>query len=237
MFASALTKKYSLLTFNYPSGYSTNRSLADALAELLTKLDVHNVYLVGQSYGGLFAQVMAKQHPECVKGLILSGTCSMYNDLTYHGIAEVVGLLNPQKLKKNLRVGGILPRGMLVFLMKAAFKKHAPDKKAAKELAEVIDRIKGSISKEYWRLMNTLLADLMNEYGTHKPEDFRFLRNEVLLIFSDEDLTFSDELKDTLVRLMPDPTVVRDIAGGHLALFSSFDQYVREISTFLNERN
>lgn len=237
LFYSSLISKYSLMTFNYPVAFNTNGALADALAELLCILDAPNVYLVGQSYGGLFAQVMAKRHPELIKGLILSGTCSMNNDLTYDGITSIVNFINPKKLKKNLRIDKYIPAKLLTPLLKLAFKKVSPDKDTARLLSEVVSVLKSSISKGYWYHMDLLLGDLMREYETHKPEHFESYRNETMLIFSEQDKIFSDELKNALVRLMPPPVVIHNMDGGHLALITNPEDYVNKIITFISERN
>ena len=237
LLCSSFISNYSLLTFNYPLGFNTNAKLADALAELLCQLDAHNVYLVGQSYGGLFAQVMAKRHPRLLKGLILSGTCSMYNDLTYNGITNMVKFINPKKLKKNLMIDKFIPTKFLIPFLKLAFKKVAPNKEIEHMLASIADILKGSITKKYWYHMDLLIGDLMNEYGTHKPEDFESFYNEVIIIFSEEDTIFSDELKDALIRLMPHPTVIRNMEGGHLALLINPEEYTNKIASFISERN
>jgi pimeloyl-ACP methyl ester carboxylesterase len=233
----SLIDRYSLLTFNYPQAFKTNADLADALAELIQRLEIRNVYLVGQSYGGLFAQVMAKRHPEVVKGLILSGTCSMYNDLSYDGISNIVKFINPKKLKRNLRIDKHLPTKLLPFILKLVFKKVARDEKTARDLSEIVELLKESITRKYWYHMDILLGDLMNEYGTHKPEDFISLKNEVLIMFSKDDKIFIDELKEALIRLMPQPVVITDIEGGHLALVVNPEEYMKQINTFISERN
>lgn len=234
---SSFADKYNLLTFNYPKAFNTNAKLADAFAELLKQLDIHNVYLVGQSYGGLFAQVMAKRHPESLKGLILSGTCSMYNDLTYNGIANITKFINPKKLKKNLRKDRLVPNILLPPFLKLVFKKVSSGYKTKQNFSTVIDLLKESITKEYWYHMDLLLGDLMNEYGTHKPVDFETFQNEVMLIFSEQDTFFCDELRDALIRLMPKSTVVHNIDGGHLALIVNPENYINMINTFIYERN
>lgn len=233
---SSFADKYSLLTFNYPKAFNTNAKLANAFAELLKHLDVHNVYLVGQSYGGLFAQVMAKRHPESIKGLILSGTCSMYNDLTYNGITNIIKFINPKKLKKNLRIDKFIPNVLLPPFLKLVFKKVSKNK-TTQNLSTVVDLLKGSIKKDYWYHMDLLLGDLINEYGTHKPNDFETFQNEVMLIFSEQDTIFCDELKDALIRLMPPSTVIQNIDGGHLALIVNPQNYINMINTFISERN
>ena len=229
--------KYSIISFNYPKAFATNASLADAMDELFKQLGAKNIYLIGQSYGGLIAQVMAKRHPETIKGLILSGTCSMSNDLTYAGIANIVQMINPKKLEKNLRMDRRLPQWALVPFMKLAFKRVVKDKSTARNLSSLIEILKKDLTCEYMSLMDTLLGDLMNEFGTHHPEDFSSFRNEVMLIFSKEDSFFCDDLKDALIRLMPDPTVIRDLKGGHLALLISYEEYASRVNQFIEERN
>ena len=76
-------EKYSIITFNYPMDFKSNAALADAIAELLKHTGAENIYLVGQSYGGLIAQITARRHPEIIKGMILSGTCSLSGDINF----------------------------------------------------------------------------------------------------------------------------------------------------------
>ena len=62
-----LTKEFSVLTFDYPICFADNKELAHAVAELLHHLG-EKVWLVGQSLGGVVAQIIAARHPEVVAG-------------------------------------------------------------------------------------------------------------------------------------------------------------------------
>lgn len=73
---SSLTDKYHLVTFHYPKAFETNGKLADAFAQLVEQLELENIYLVGQSYGGLFAQVIASS--KCHTSFIRWTSCSNY---------------------------------------------------------------------------------------------------------------------------------------------------------------
>ena len=53
--------------------------LARAVAELLDRLDVHDVTLVGNDSGGAIAQVVAVSHPERLGRVVLTN-CDMYDD-------------------------------------------------------------------------------------------------------------------------------------------------------------
>lgn len=234
---SSLAEKYHLVTFPYPKDFDTNGKLADAVAALIEKLELKNIYLVGQSYGGLFAQVMAKRYPSLLKGLILSGTCSMYNDLSYQGIVNIFKMINPKKLKRNLTMDKMLPNKLLPFVLKLVLKRVSVKQNSPYDLSEVVDLLKDNITSEYWYHMDLLLGDLMNEFGTHRPEDFITFQNEVMLIFSEKDTIFSDELKDALIRLMPSQSIIHYLEGGHLALIMKAQDYLAKIEEFISMRN
>ena len=47
----------------------------------------------------------------------------------------------------------------------------------------------------------------------------------MLLILSEDDTTFTPACREDLIALMPSPTVVTDLTGGHLALMVRLEQY------------
>ena len=233
----SLLPNYSFISFTYPMDFPTNASLADAMAELFEQIGARNIYLVGQSYGGLLAQVTARRHPRLIKGMILSGTCSLSNDLDFEGIQNLVHMINPDKTRKSLRMDTYLPMFLLFPLFKWMCRRTIADKKAAELCSGIFDLLKGELSHAYLAHMDTLLGDLITEFGTHRPEDFEPFRNEVLLFFSRDDQIFCNSLKDALIRLMPDPVIVPDLKGGHLAMLLSCEDYLSALDSFLAERN
>lgn len=74
-------RDFSVLTFDYQLQFGDNGEFADAVAELLRHLK-EKVWLVGQSLGGVVAQVIASRHPEVVEGLVLSNTCSLSGNIS-----------------------------------------------------------------------------------------------------------------------------------------------------------
>lgn len=229
--------EYNLLSFGYPMDFRDNASLADAIAALLQELGAENVYLLGQSYGGLIAQITAKQHPEVIKGMILSGTCGLGKGTDVQGLALLNKMLDPKKIEKNIRTDKRLPLWLLVPMFKLMAGKVVKDKKMRQDFKDIIDICKGSMSGEYFALMDTLLGDVLPYANTETKEDFLPYANEVLIFFSKEDTIFCDSLKQNLVDLMTDPTVVWDLKGGHLAMMTSIDEYVETLAKFIQERN
>lgn len=232
--AKSFMDKYSIISFNYPMDFKDNVATADAIAELIKYLKAENVYLWGQSYGGLLAQIIAKRHPETVKGLILTSTASLSNDLRYEGIKRFFEMVNEEKEKKNKRLYGNFPMFLLPALMNLAFKKHlknAPE--TQKAIKELMKQIKPSMTNEYFVHMDTLLGDLRNSFGTHHKEDFEYLKGRVLIIEPDDDKTFTDDIKVALINIMTEPKVVRDLKGGHLAMMLNPDEMLGIINEFL----
>ena len=68
-------KDFSVITFDYQIQFENNAEFAAAVAELLKKLD-EKVWLVGQSLGGIVAQIIAKNYPGIIEGIVHSNTCS-----------------------------------------------------------------------------------------------------------------------------------------------------------------
>ena len=62
------------------------------VAELLSKLNV-KAWLVGQSLGRVVAQIIAKNHPEVVAGLVLSNTCSLAKDMGDEAYRHVMNIV------------------------------------------------------------------------------------------------------------------------------------------------
>ncbi|MBQ8967106.1 alpha/beta hydrolase [Ruminococcus sp.] len=229
--------RYSLINFNYPMGFKNNAKTADAIAELIKKLGAENVYLWGQSYGGALAQIIAKRHPDVVKGLILTSTASMSNDLKFSGMKCLVDMFGKEKEKKDISFYKKLPMSLLTPIMNLAFKKHLKNDPAAQAvIREILEQVKPDMTREYFCHMTRLLGDLREHLGTHRKEDFDFLKGRVLIIEPDDDKTFTDDVKQELVRMMPDPEVVHELKGGHLAMLFDIDGFLDIINSFMDRQ-
>lgn len=88
------------------------------------------------------------------------------------------------------------------------------------------------LTKPYELHMIDFLIDSQNHFGM-MPADFQNWEGRVLLILSDDDHTFNQSYKDSLIEIMPNPTVVTDILGGHLALLVKLDQYAQTVISFV----
>ncbi|MBE6024192.1 MAG: alpha/beta hydrolase [Cellulosilyticum sp.] len=232
----ALAQHFSVVTFNYPKDFRTNQQLAQAIALLIRKLNLKNVYLIGQSYGGFISQIIAKHYPKLIKGMVLSNTGTLTSCLDFEGFENLYNML--KKSERYIRYDRYLPLPLLKPILKAGIKKKCKDVSPERqvELAHFADITFKQITNAHLLLMDTLLADLKNEWNLTK-EDFASYDNEVLLLLSADDHTFAPSVTSALVQMMPNPTVNTSIPGGHLAPLFAFDTYIDTIVTFINERN
>ena len=232
----ALAQHFSVITFNYSQDFRTNASLSQAIALLIRKLNLTNVYLVGQSYGGLIAQIVAKHYPNLIKGMVLSNTGTLTSNLDFEGFENLYLML--KKAEKYIKLDQYLPLPLLKPILKAGIKQKCKDipSELQTEVAMFTDIALKQTTNAHLLLMDTLLADLKNEWDLTK-EDFTPYANEVLLLLSEDDHTFVNSVKSALIQVMPEPTVNTSIAGGHLAALFEFDAYINAIVNFINERN
>ena len=228
--------KFSVVTFDYQIQFADNREFAAAVAELLERLGIKG-WLVGQSLGGIVAQIIAKNHPEVVAGLVLSNTCSLARDMGDEAYDHLMSMVDSEeKSKKLLRW---IPIGLFKRLMTMAVMKKMGSTFTQEEqnlMKGLCDAMMTLLTKEYELHMIDFLVDAKNHFGM-VPADFERWSGKVLLILSEDDHTFNQACKDSLIRIMPNPTVVTDLLGGHLALLVKLDQYARVVADYIQKCN
>ena len=188
---------------------------------------------MGQSLGGFIAQILAKEHPDVVEGLILSNTGTLSTHLSHEGAKSLLNMI--KKIDGMITMIKILPFGIVKRVMEKSTLKTInqsdyPD--LAREFCNVMVR---SLTKEYEIYMLYLLKDVKTHWNLEK-KDFETYHNKVLLILSEDDLTFHQDVKQGLIDIMPNPVVKTDICGGHLSMLFEIEEYTKAVMEFLNER-
>ena len=151
--------EFSVMTFDYQIQFSDNQEFAAAVAELLERLGIQ-VWLVGQSLGGIVAQIIAKKHPEVVEGLVLSNTCSLAKDMGDEAYEHLMGMIrSEEKSKKMLKW---MPFGLFKRLIKIAVMKKmgpifTPAEKA--QMEGLCDAMMTLLTREYELHMADFLID------------------------------------------------------------------------------
>ncbi|MDU4200426.1 MAG: alpha/beta fold hydrolase [Bifidobacterium breve] len=143
---------YSVITFDYQEQFTTNAELARAVASLLDGLDEH-VWLVGQSLGGVSAQIVAKFHPERIEGLVLSNTCSLARDMGQEARDELMSMVENQRTwKRRLQ---LIPMPVFRRLMAWAVMRKTRDLSAEERrlMQGLCDALQQLLNKQYQRHM------------------------------------------------------------------------------------
>ena len=205
------------------------------MAELLHHLG-EKVWLVGQSLGGVVAQIIAARHPEVVAGLVLSNTCSLSQDMSPSAHAHLMNMIKSQeKFKKLLSILPLSTVKQSIRRMVMDQKKSGLTPQAQVVMEELCGIMMELLTKEYERHMIDLLIDTQNHLGMTK-ENFAPWDNRVLLMLSADDSTFTQDCKDALIAVMPNPTVVTNLTGGHLALLFRLEEHIQCIAAYVSAR-
>ena len=230
---ATFAESFTVLTFDYPVESCRNSVLADGIAELIKTLGLNKVFLVGQSYGGFIAQVIAKRHPDIVAGLVLSNTGCLDANMNKDAIEYMFRML--KGLKTSAKLVKLIPMPLIKRISLKRMEKHfvrcAPDQKIY--LTDLFRHVYNKLSRRHELNMCMLMIDLQNEMINAK-NDFSYLDKKVLLLLSEDDNTFGEPVKQALIQLLPNPTVNTSICGGHLAVLLQPDLYIDTVTQFIN---
>ena len=228
-------EKFSVLTFDYQIQFKNNNEFARAVAELLQILE-EKVWLVGQSLGGIVAQIIAVNYPENIEGMVLSNTCSLEKNMSEYAYLHLMKMIHSQQKSKKLL--SVIPFTMYKKLIKWAVMKKKTEGFSQEEkllMENLCDAMMRLLTKPYEYHMIDFLIDAQNHFDM-TTENFKIWDDKVLLILSEDDNTFNQPCKDSLIHIMTNPTVITDLTGGHLALLVKFDKYVDTVCDYIMRR-
>lgn len=229
-YIEALEGEYRILTIDYPMEYRTNQTLADGIKKLLDALLIEEAIFIGTSFGGYLAQIIARNHPKKTQALCIFSTA---------GLTE--NTLN--RLRVRARHANVLlfimrtvPYNWLKPVFRRACMRHITN--ATNEEYAFIDDLFRSIFKGYTRQidlhMTELLIDITHQ-PTCSPKEFDYLDGKILLILPKDDDSFTPDMQNELIALMPNPVVVKNMDAGHLATILRIDDYLMHIRNFLSD--
>lgn len=224
-----LSADYQVLSFDFPEMYDTNQALLEGIHELLGKLSITRVILLGASMGGIIAQLYARKYPADVAGLCLMSTAGL-----------TAGAM--KKFKPALNLMGILI-GIMKILpyswIRKSERKSCGDyvAEAEEDARAYFNEMFDHIYENYTKGKDLHVARLMRDFKNQKicdEKDFAFLAGKVLLLLPEDDSAFPPALQQELVEEMTDPVSVPGIKGGHLTTEIYYKDYIRHIRQFLS---
>ena len=167
---------------------------------------------------------------------MLSNTCSLAKDMGDEASSHLKKMMEGQKKSKKFL--SVLPFSIFKRMMKWAVMKEKTDGFTRREKA-IMEELCGAmlelLTKPYEYHMIDFLCDAENYFGMTE-QDFARWDDKVLLILSEDDITFNQACKDSLIAIMPHPTVVTNLTGGHLALMVRLERYAELVTEYIQKR-
>lgn len=206
----------------YPPVWSMEE-ITTGLAAVLDAEQVQAAHLLGQSYGGLVAQVFVRRYPERVKRLVLSSTGPLApftkRARALVALSRVMPLL-PERLVLRTYKRALLP----------VLSVPGPDRQFWEAyLDELVER----------RLTK---ADVLSHFRTLEDAKRRFAfapgeqsawHGEVLIIGADDDAASTAADRSRMQEIYPQAQVHVIPGAGHTAAMSEPEQYAAVVKAFL----
>jgi pimeloyl-ACP methyl ester carboxylesterase len=195
---------------------------ADAAA-FVRALGLTQVDLLGFSLGGMVAQVVAQEHPELVRRIILVGT-SPAGDA---GPANILGVL--QDAVQRATAAGKHPKHVL-FFSPTASSQAAADAFLARLDERTADRDPAATDETIGAQVTALA-----KWEQGSPARLADVRRPVLVVNGDNDTMVPTISSFNLARLLPDARLSIYPDAGHGALFQHHELFVRQALDFLRD--
>jgi pimeloyl-ACP methyl ester carboxylesterase len=222
-----LESEYRLVAPAY-SSVPTIMQVVDGIMAILETEGVHKMSILGQSFGGMLAQVIVRRYPGMVDKMVLSHTLT-----TSPPVNEAIVLERLERYKKFLKLVPFLPFGVIRFV----------SRKRIFELMSVMASGERVFWEAYFRemLSHTTKEYLIASYrcGIDFYQNYRFSMDDladwpgrVLILESDTDITESSE-RQAIRELYPQAQVYTFRGTGHLTLIVSREEAFSVVKDFL----
>ncbi|MFW9904746.1 MAG: alpha/beta fold hydrolase [Candidatus Thorarchaeota archaeon] len=204
----SLLVSYRIVSFNLPPIIGVN-DLSRGIHEILYRLNIKKIVMVGTSFGGYLAQSFSFKYKEMVHKLVLSNTfitTQLYN----------------QKYKKLLMIEKIIP----TFLLKRIMKKSLLSIKHIPTQEYLLFQLEHYLSKK--TLIARLKSFITNEVLKEAPID------HILIIETLDDPLVPKQLQDELKRAYPEASVkIFEKEANHFPYLTKSDEYTQILMKFI----
>jgi pimeloyl-ACP methyl ester carboxylesterase len=201
---------------------NTIQAMADDAVTFIRALGFEQVDLHGFSMGGMVAQVIARDEPQLVRRLILTGT----------GPAGGEGIKNVTWLSHLDTVRGLStlqdPKQFLFFTRTAA------GKRAGKEFLARLKERKADRDKAISIPSYAAQLKAIHRWGLEEPHDLSVIRQPTLVANGDDDRMVPTKNSYDLARRLPDSELVIYPDAGHGGIFQFHEQFVERALEFLD---
>ncbi|HIH96420.1 MAG TPA: alpha/beta hydrolase [Thermoplasmata archaeon] len=226
---TAFENEYRIICPSYPT-VSTIEGLVDGVMKILEVEGIHHVNIVGQSFGGILAQVFAHKYPDKVNKLILSHTTT-----TSPPVDQAIKAENLKKIEKKEKILSFLPFWIFCLIAKWKISKLIPTNMEEKEFWDAyFHEMFSNMKKEALASLSRCMIDFGQNY-TFSKDDLANWPGKILILESDDDLFFNPSERKALRELYPQAQVHTFHGTGHLTLIVNREEFVSVVRNFLHE--
>jgi pimeloyl-ACP methyl ester carboxylesterase len=206
-----LEPHFRVLAPDYPP-VQTLAELTGGLLALLDAEDIRRVHVVGGSFGGLVAQVLVRQAPECVISLVLSHTGAP--DARRRRASKLVGLLPAPLLRAALKAR----LGRTLAAADPFWRRYFAGAVGKLSRADILSRIR-----------------IQEEFGAEswRANDLTTWPGRVLVVEAADDPLFDPAAQEGLRALYPSAHVHQFQGTGHAAAILRPEEYAAVVTRFL----
>lgn len=216
-----LEDSFRIIAPSYPA-IDKMDTLVDQLADLLSSLGIEKVHLLAGSFGGMIAQVFIRRHPEMVEKCILSTTSApdAQRGETY------------QKEYRNLKYvpAALVKRGGRDRFLKLVHTEGDRGEFMRWYLHELFVK---RFDKADIRSTLGCVADYMGK--DFKPDDLGAKQADLLIIYSQDDMTFGKDNNQAMMGLYPEAKSYIFEKAGHSPASVHQEDYFKLVRNFLHE--
>ena len=225
-----LEAKYQIVCPTYPS-VTTMGELADGIIKILEAEGIDRFNILGQSFGGILAQVIAHKYPDKVNKMILSHTTT-----TSPPVDQAIKAESLKKIEKKEKILSFLPFGIFRLIAKWKISKLISTDMKEKEFWDAyFHEMLSNMKKEALTSLSKCMIDFGQNY-TFSRDDLANWSGKILILESDNDPFFHSAEKKALKELYPQARVHAFHGTGHLTLIANREESLSIIRNFLQEK-
>jgi pimeloyl-ACP methyl ester carboxylesterase len=215
---------YRVIVPTYPPLWDIDE-IVDGIAAILEQEHVQDVLVLGQSYGGMVAQVMVQRYPTRVKKLVLSST----GPLLAPRLQRVVLML-------ILVIAPFLPGRIMKNIYKKSISQILSVSESQRDFWQAyLDQIfEERLSKADVLSHFRTGKDTLKKYGYDRADADPW-PGEVLVIGGENDPVSTETDRKKIVAFYPNARLEIVSGAGHAIVLSKPDEYAASIKAFFDE--
>lgn len=213
---------------SYPA-VPTIEGFVDGVMKILEVEGIRQVDIVGQSLGGILAQVIVRRFPDKVNKLVLSHTSTKS-----HSVNQAITLKKIKKIERGLKILSFLPFWISHPLFSRSISKRASivNTEETEFWKAYLHEMLSNSTKEYLLSHFKRILDFYQNY-TFSKNDLATWSGKILILESENDQAVSPSDRVAVKEMYPQAQVHTFHGTGHLTLTLNREESIPVIRNFL----